>query len=126
MNITSVKIFRDYRGARRGRLLCQASVVLDDSLVLKDLKLIDGGSGWFVQFPSHVSRRPCPACDRPADVTARFCPDCGVALPERPEADPRDARRDVVHPIRADLREQFLQSIAEAYRATLAPEEASP
>jgi stage V sporulation protein G len=49
MNITEVKVFPVKES---GRLKAYATIVFDDSFIVRDLKIIDGNKGLFVSMPS--------------------------------------------------------------------------
>lgn len=49
MKITEVKVFPT---KEVGRLKAYATIVFDDSLILRDLKIIEGNKGLFVSMPS--------------------------------------------------------------------------
>ncbi len=49
MEITEVKVFSAKEG---GRLKAYATVVFDNSFIIRDLKIIEGNKGLFVSMPS--------------------------------------------------------------------------
>jgi len=49
MKITEVKIYPVENG---GRLKAYATMVFDDSFIIRDLKVIEGEKGFFVSMPS--------------------------------------------------------------------------
>ena len=49
MNITEVKV---YPSKESGRLKAYATVVFDNSFIVRDLKVIEGDKGLFVSMPS--------------------------------------------------------------------------
>lgn len=49
MEITEVKVFPAKEG---GRLKAYATVVFDNSFIIRDLKIIEGNKGLFVSMPS--------------------------------------------------------------------------
>ena len=53
MNITSVKIFPI---ETTNRLKAFASITIDDSFVVNDLRLIEGDKGFFVSMPSRKDK----------------------------------------------------------------------
>lgn len=54
MEITEIKI---YKMENRGKLLAYASVVFNNSIVLRGLKIINGAKGTFVAMPSRLDRK---------------------------------------------------------------------
>lgn len=49
MEMTEVKV---YLAKENGRLKAYATIVFDDSFIVRDLKIIEGGKGLFVSMPS--------------------------------------------------------------------------
>lgn len=50
MEITEVKV---YPATDSGRLKAYATIVFDNSFIIRDLKIIEGHKGLFVSMPSH-------------------------------------------------------------------------
>ncbi|MCC6406897.1 MAG: SpoVG family protein [Planctomycetes bacterium] len=120
MNITEVrvKLIHD----PRDKLRAFATITIDDCLVIRDLKVIDGGlKGLFVAMPSRKLQERCPACAGKNSIKARFCSDCGRRLPEqRGEIDQRGKVRlyaDIAHPIRQESRDAVQREVVRAYHA---------
>ena len=66
MKITEVKVYLRNDGDKK--LKAYATITLDDSFVVRDLKVIDGRKGLFIAMPSRKSKDPCPKCRAPYDV----------------------------------------------------------
>jgi stage V sporulation protein G len=121
MNITEIriKLVRDPRDKLRGF----ASMTVDDALVIRDLKIIEGGKGLFVAMPSRKLHDRCPRCAGKNPLRARFCNDCGHRLREsRGELDERGKLRlyaDIAHPIHQEGRDVVQRRVVEAYGAEL-------
>ena len=49
MEITEVKV---YPAKESGRLKAYATIVFDNSFIIRDLKIIEGNKGYFVSMPS--------------------------------------------------------------------------
>ncbi len=121
MNVTEVriKLVTDPRDKLRGF----ASITLDDLLVVRDIKIIEGTTGAFVAMPSRKLCAHCPACGSKNHLRARYCNDCGVRQPERSTA--RDERgrlrlyADIAHPIHQEAREFLERVVLEEFRAEL-------
>src|SRR4029434_7002888 len=101
MNITEIriKLVHDLRDKLRGF----ASITLDDCLVIRDIKIIEGGRGLFVAMPSRKLCDRCPSCAAKNHIRARYCNECGHRLGEhRGDMDERGRPRlyaDISHPI---------------------------
>ena len=117
LNITEVRV--KLIPAQRDKLLAFASVTIDNSLVIRDIKIIEGGERKFVALPSRTLCDRCMECGGKNYVRARYCSDCGAKLdPERAEADERGRPRlyaDVAHPIHQEARDHISGAILEAY-----------
>lgn len=119
LNITEirVKLVPGHRDKLRGF----ASITIDDALVIRDIKIIDGGDRLFVAMPSRKLHDRCPRCGAKNYIRARFCNDCGDRLPaERAELDERGRPRlyaDITHPIHQSSRDQIQNAILAEYDA---------
>ncbi len=101
MNITEVrvKLLENQPDKLRGF----ASITIDDCLVIRDLKIIEGGTGLFIAMPSRKLCDRCSHCGCKNHLRARFCNDCGRRLrADRGNHDERGRMRlyaDIAHPI---------------------------
>ena len=132
MEITEVKVrLRDREGSK---LKAYATVIFDDSFVVRDLKIIDGRKGLFVAMPSRQVREACPNCHHRNALRSKFCNQCGKALefqrvPRKEGEDNRvDEHRDVAHPITTEARDYLQKKVLEVYEAEMAelPQEVKP
>lgn len=132
MEITEVKVrLRDKEG---NKLKAYATIIFDDSFVVRDLKIIDGRKGLFVAMPSQQVREACPNCHHRNALRSRFCNQCGKALEfqsvlRKEGKDNRvDEHRDVAHPITTEARDYLQKKVLEAYEAERAelPQEIKP
>jgi stage V sporulation protein G len=122
MNITEVrvKLIHD----TRDKLRAFATITIDDCLVVRDLKVIDGGAkGLFVAMPSRKLQARCPDCSGKNPIRARFCGDCGRRLREAQALpDARGKQRlyaDIAHPIHQEGRDSVQREVVRAYHAEL-------
>jgi stage V sporulation protein G len=115
-----IKLIRD----KADKLRAFASITIDQTLVIRDLKLIEGGNGLFVAMPSRKLCDRCPACAGKNQLRSRFCNDCGQRLREqRGRMDDRGRPRlyaDIAHPINQDARDMVQGRVIEAYLAEVA------
>lgn len=111
------------------KLLAYCSVTLNNAIVIKDLKIIQGEATPFVAMPSRKITDKCGKCGSKNHLRAKFCNDCGSKLrPNRAENDARGRAKlhfDLVHPICAEVREYVHQKIVEAYQDEAARKTAS-
>lgn len=118
MNITEVriKLIHDMRD----KLRAFATITIEGCLVVRDLKVIDGGpKGLFVAMPSRKLQERCPNCAGKNVIRARYCNDCGRRLQEsRGEVDARGKQRlyaDIAHPIHQEGRDTVQREVVRAY-----------
>ena len=124
MEITEVRIFP--KGGVSSKLRAYATITIDNSFVVRNIKVIEGKSGLFVAMPSRRMKDSCPRCNHKNEVRSKFCNECGASIPLRsaqpatPEAE-HDARqsehKDIAHPITVECREIIQRKVLEAYEA---------
>jgi stage V sporulation protein G len=118
MKITEirVKLIDDQRDKLRGF----ASITLDNCLVIRDLKIIDGTKGLFVAMPSRKLHDRCPSCSAKNPIRSRFCNECGRRLRDgRGDRDERGRVRlysDIAHPIHQEGRDEVQRLVVAAYQ----------
>lgn len=102
----------------RNKLKAYCSVTFDDSFVVRDLKVIEGGQGLFVAMPSRKLADRCRKCGAKNHLRASFCNGCGVKLnPDRAGVDARGRARlhaDLAHPINSKCRTDLHREIVAA------------
>jgi len=117
MNLSEIRVKLLPR--KTDKLRAFASVTIDDCVVVRDIKIIEGGGGLFVAMPSRKLCDRCPSCGGKNHLRARHCNDCGTRLTgERTAPDDRGRPRlyaDIAHPINQRSREQVQGAILEAY-----------
>ncbi len=117
MNITEIRI--KLLSNSRDKLRGFASVTLDNLIVVRDIKIIEGGRGLFVAMPSRKLCDRCPSCAAKNPIRSRYCSDCGTRLSEnRGDLDERGRPRlyaDIAHPINQDARDFVQTQILKAY-----------
>jgi len=121
MKVTEVRIKLNLSSTDRLRGFC--SIALDNAFAVRDIKIIDGPGGLFVAMPSRKLMDHCRTCGGKNHLRARFCNNCGGALPEMRavEGDGRGKMHcDVAHPINAATRAEIQQAIVKAYHEELA------
>lgn len=103
------------------KLCAFVRLTVEDALVVRDIKVIEGAAGRFVAMPSRKLLERCAACGGKNPVRSRFCATCGVRVAPTARA-PEGARRyaDVCHPINQAARASLEATVLEAYQAELA------
>ena len=101
------------------RLKAFCSVTMDNEFVIRDIKIIEGGGGLFVAMPSRKMSDHCPKCGGKNHLRARFCNNCGAALPEnRAKKDMKGRMKlhaDIAHPINAECRQKIQERVIAAF-----------
>lgn len=117
MKITEIHIELVKNYKERLRAFC--SIVLDDVLIIYDLKIIQGDKSMFVAMPSRKITDHCPNCGCKNHLRAFFCNKCGGQLDNnRVTCDANGQTKlytDIAHPINSVYRESIQDSILEAY-----------
>jgi stage V sporulation protein G len=97
-----------------------ASITINNAMVVRDLKIIEGTNGLFIAMPSRKLCDRCPACAGKNHLRARFCNDCGRRLrPDRGAHDERGRMRlyaDIAHPIHQSARDFVEAQVLTAFR----------
>lgn len=118
MNLSEIRVKLLPRKADKLRAF--ASVTIDGCIVVRDIKIIEGGKGLFVAMPSRKLCDRCPSCSGKNELRARYCSDCGTRLgSDRAPMDERGRPRlyaDVAHPINQKAREKVQGAIIAAFQ----------
>ena len=118
MVITEVRI--KVCEANSERLLAFCSVTFDNAFVVRDLKIIEGGKGFFVAMPSRKLTDRCGGCGCKNHLRARFCNSCGHKLDENRAFRDADGRAklhaDIAHPINSACRELVQTAVIKSYQ----------
>jgi len=121
VEITEVRIKLTDDPDDRLRAFC--SVTIDDSFVVRDLKIIEGSSGTFVAMPSRKLTAHCQQCGYKNHLRAGYCNQCGARLktdiPPKDEGGRTKLYADIAHPINTECREMIQQSVITSYEAEI-------
>ncbi len=124
MEITEVRVF--LKEGQDRKLKAYATITLDNSFVVRNVKVIEGQKGLFVAMPSRKIKEPCPKCNFKNVVRSKFCNNCGASLEaiSRPirsvqeeEKERQLEHKDIAHPITLECREYIQKKVLEAYEA---------
>jgi stage V sporulation protein G len=105
------------------RLRAFCSITIDESFVVRDLKIIDGTNGPFVAMPSRKLSGHCQRCHHKNHLRAGYCNNCGVKLKFESGGEydsPQKLYADVAHPINSECREMIQNAVIEEFEAELA------
>jgi len=121
MNITEIRV--KLLDNQADKLRAFASMTVDGSIVIRDLKIIEGNAGLFLAMPSRKLCDRCPSCAGKNHLRARYCNDCGRRMrPDRSGIDDRGRPRlyaDIAHPIHQDARNLVQGKVLAAYEDEL-------
>ena len=121
VEITEVRIKLMEEPGDRLRAFC--SITFDDCFVVRDLKIIEGGSGPFVAMPSRKLTAHCPQCRTKNHLRAAHCNQCGKRLNGDLAVKDEEGRSklyaDIAHPINSACREMLQQKVIEEFEAEL-------
>lgn len=96
------------------RFLAYATICLDDSIVIRNIRIIAGVQGKLhVQMPSRRCCVPCASCREMVANDSTFCPKCGRPL--RTDVDPPRPFEDLAYPANPEQRDAINQAVLDAY-----------
>lgn len=109
------------------RLKAFCSITIDNEFVVRDIKVIEGGSGFFVAMPSRKMTDHCEKCGGKNHLRARFCNNCGAKLKEnRARKDIKGRMKlhaDIAHPINAECRLRIQEKVTAAFKKEMGKSE---
>ena len=121
MEITEVRVKLIDNKDERLKAFC--SMTIDDDFVVRDIKIIEGTSGYFVAMPSRKMSDHCSKCGSKNHLRAKFCNNCGASLPDsRVKMDVKGRVKlhaDIAHPINAHCRQVIQEKVEGAFKAEL-------
>jgi len=111
-----VKLIRN----KDDRLKAFCSITIDNEFVVRDIKIIQGGTGVFVAMPSRKMSDHCDKCGGKNHLRAKFCNNCGAALSDnRARKDFKGRMKlhaDIAHPINVECRQRIQERVIAAYK----------
>lgn len=125
MKITEIRVKLMAAPEERGeKLKAFCSVTLNNEIVIRDLKIIEGAKGLFVAMPSRKLMARCRKCGSKNPIRARYCNDCGFKLRKKSAeleegGSGRRLYADVAHPIHAKARDRLQRAVLTAYEGEL-------
>ena len=103
------------------RLLGFATLEIDRSFVIKDLKIIQGERGPMIGMPNRKVKFSCPNCGTKNHLRANFCNDCGQKIEYQRNSEERESPyADVAHPTSSKCRQYVELCVLAQYRRKLA------
>lgn len=117
MEITETRV--KLVGNRNDRLKAFCSITFDDNFVVRDLKIIEGTSGFFVAMPSRKLTDRCPSCGSKNHLRAHYCNDCGNQLGDNRagQDDNRSTKlhADIAHPVNTETRQIIQERVVKDF-----------
>ncbi len=121
MEITEVRV--KLINNKDDRLKAFCSMTMDNEFVVRDIKVIEGTSGYFIAMPSRKMSDHCESCGGKNHLRAKFCNNCGANLPEeRAKKDIKGRMKlhaDIAHPINAECRQKIQEKVTVAFKEEL-------
>ncbi len=117
MEITEVRVKLMDEPGERLQAFC--SITFDDAFVVRDLKIIEGGTGPFVAMPSRKLTAHCYQCGCKNHLRAAYCNQCGSRQKDQQAGKDDEGRAklyaDIAHPINSNCREMIQQRVIHAF-----------
>lgn len=121
MEINEVKVKLVNNKDNRLKAFC--SITIDKEFVVRDIKVIEGGGGYFVAMPSRKMSDHCEKCGGKNHLRAKYCNNCGANLQQnRAKKDFKGKTKlhaDIAHPIHADCRTRIQEKVLKAFKEEL-------
>ncbi|MBU1124518.1 MAG: septation protein SpoVG family protein [Candidatus Omnitrophica bacterium] len=120
MEITEVRIVM--KDSPDKKLKAYAAVAFDNAFVVRNIKVIEGTTGFFIAMPSRKIKQACAKCNFKNELRSKYCNQCGASLPLSPSPAFTEAggnshteHKDIAHPITQSFREYLQKRVLEAY-----------
>jgi stage V sporulation protein G len=117
VEITEVRVKLMEEPGERLQAFC--SITFDDAFVVRDLKIIEGGTGPFVAMPSRKLTTHCSQCGSKNHLRAAYCNQCGARQRDQSTGKDDEGRAklyaDIAHPINSNCRELIQQRVIQAF-----------
>ena len=119
MEITEVRIF--LRESPDKKLKAYATVTFDNAFVVRNIKVIEGGSGLFIAMPSRKLKSSCSKCGFRNEIRSKYCNQCGAQLPavsvSAGNYNAQSEHRDIAHPITQTFRDYLQKKVLDGYNS---------
>ena len=122
MEITEVRVF--LKDSPDKKLKAYATVTFDNAFVVRNIKVIEGGSGLFIAMPSRKLKTSCPKCGFRNEVRSKYCNQCASQLPAvsrtvavdmHANGGAQSEHRDIAPPITQNFRDYLQKKVLESY-----------
>lgn len=128
MEITEVRVF--IKNGQDKKLKAYTTVTFDNCFVVRNIKVIQGSSGFFIAMPSRKMKVPCSKCHFRNETGSKFCSHCASKLPEQVISsvktdESKSEHRDIAHPVTKEFREYLQNKVLDAYYQEVSKNETS-
>ena len=121
MDITEVRVI--LKDSPDKKLKAYATVTFDNAFVVRNIKVIEGTTGYFIAMPSRKVKESCSKCNFKNELRSRYCNQCGTQLPmpsklpatATEQANSQSEHKDIAHPITQSFREYLQKRVLDAY-----------
>ena len=117
MKISEVRV--KLMSNKDARLKAFCSITIDNEFVVRDIKVIEGTSGFFVAMPSRKMTDHCGKCGGKNHLRAKFCNNCGTSLQNNRARKNFKGRMklhaDIAHPINSECRKKIQEQVTKAF-----------
>jgi len=121
MDITEVRVI--LKDSPDKKLKAYATVTFDNAFVVRNIKVIEGTTGYFIAMPSRKVKESCCKCNFKNELRSRYCNQCGTQLPmpsktavtATEQVNSQSEHKDIAHPITQVFREYLQKRVLEAY-----------
>ena len=121
MEISEIKV--NLVNNKDNRLKAFCAITIGKEFVIRDIKVIEGGAGYFVAMPSRKMSDHCEKCGGKNHLRAKFCNNCGAKLKENRVIKNGKGKiklhADIAHPIHADCRKKIQEEVIKAFKQAL-------
>lgn len=122
MEITEVGIrLVEEEDRPNSRILAYCSIVIENLLVIGDIRVIKGYKGMIVAMPDRMLTDRCFSCKSKNGIRSEFCCQCGIRIDRTRHLNDGwiKTHKDIIHPKDVTFRREIESVILEAYQKEL-------
>ena len=120
MKITEIQVTLTLDNVReRDGVLAFVRIVLENSIAIRDIKVMERDGFLYLGMPSRKVTQPCHRCRKRVGINEAYCHGCGEKLMSA--SDDKKLYVDVVHPINQQTRVYLEEKVLESYNSMTEP-----
>lgn len=128
MEITEIRVF--LKSGQDKKLKAYTTVTFDHCFVVRNIKVIQSSSGFFIAMPSRKIKAPCSKCHFKNEIGSKFCNHCAARLSDQEhfamkKEEAKAEHRDIAHPVTKEFREYLQNKVLDAYHQEASKSETS-